>query len=217
MYSQAAAEAQAAADEAQAAADEARRVAEREAAEAAAAAAAEAAAAAAAQKAQEEDVARAAAEEATAKANADAEAAATAKAEAEAAAAEAAAAKQRENEKAAAAAEQAAAPPATFPGAGTMVRQASSGMFEDEDEDGLVVGLHGAVAKAPPASAAARFPLAALAFVAASDLPTGVDPMKREEALSDGDFLDAFGMGPGAFASLPKWKKDAAKKKLGLF
>ena len=40
---------------------------------------------------------------------------------------------------------------------------------------------------------------------------------KKEEFLSDADFATVFGMDKAAFAALPKWKRQAAKKKNGLF
>lgn len=50
-----------------------------------------------------------------------------------------------------------------------------------------------------------------------SMLPPGVDPTKREMALSDTEFLDVFGVGKDSFQSLPLWKRNAKKKEKGLF
>ena len=44
-----------------------------------------------------------------------------------------------------------------------------------------------------------------------------IDPTKKEEYLSDSDFQEVFGMSKTAFGALPKWKRNAAKKKHGLF
>lgn len=45
----------------------------------------------------------------------------------------------------------------------------------------------------------------------------GVVPTERETYLPDGAFEELFGMPKADFAKLPKWKKDNAKKKHGLF
>ena len=50
-----------------------------------------------------------------------------------------------------------------------------------------------------------------------SELPPDVDPTKKEDYLSDDQFLAKFGMDKEAFKLLPQWKKVAAKKKIGLF
>jgi hypothetical protein len=44
-----------------------------------------------------------------------------------------------------------------------------------------------------------------------------IDAHKKEEFLSVADFATVFGMDKAAFAALPKWKRQAAKKKNGLF
>ncbi|CAK0819658.1 unnamed protein product [Prorocentrum cordatum] len=44
-----------------------------------------------------------------------------------------------------------------------------------------------------------------------------VTPTERETFLPDAVFVELFGMGKAEFAKLPKWKKDNAKKKHGLF
>ncbi len=49
------------------------------------------------------------------------------------------------------------------------------------------------------------------------NLPEGVDPTKREEYLDDETFSKVFGMNKDAFRAMPKWKRDDAKKKNGLF
>ncbi|GMH85466.1 hypothetical protein TrST_g506 [Triparma strigata] len=50
-----------------------------------------------------------------------------------------------------------------------------------------------------------------------TSLPSTVDVTKKEQYLSDADFEEAFGMDKDAFAKLPKWKQQGAKKKAGLF
>jgi villin 1/advillin len=47
--------------------------------------------------------------------------------------------------------------------------------------------------------------------------PEGIDPTKKEAYLSDSEFNSAFGMDKASFSKLPKWKRDAKKKELGLF
>mmetsp|Transcript_19999 Transcript_19999/g.43085 ORF Transcript_19999/g.43085 Transcript_19999/m.43085 type:complete len:270 (-) Transcript_19999:1017-1826(-) len=50
-----------------------------------------------------------------------------------------------------------------------------------------------------------------------SALPPGVDPSKREMALSDAEFSHVFGMDKAAFHALPSWKQNSKKKEKGLF
>jgi hypothetical protein len=50
-----------------------------------------------------------------------------------------------------------------------------------------------------------------------SGSPDGVDPAKKESYLEPSVFQSVFGMTKEAFEGLPKWKKDAAKKKVGLW
>lgn len=47
--------------------------------------------------------------------------------------------------------------------------------------------------------------------------PEGVDPARKLEYLTDADFSTAVGMDKSAYDSLPKWKKDNIRKKLGVF
>ena len=68
-------------------------------------------------------------------------------------------------------------------------------------------------AKAAESAAGADFSLAALQGSA----PAGVDPAKKETYLSDVDFQANFAMGKAEFAAMPLWKRQAAKKKAGLF
>jgi len=50
-----------------------------------------------------------------------------------------------------------------------------------------------------------------------ANLPPGTDPSKREELLDETEFRFIFGMGKGKYKSLPDWKKQNLKKKVGLF
>ena len=50
-----------------------------------------------------------------------------------------------------------------------------------------------------------------------SGAPPGVAPHEKEKYLSDDEFCSAFGMKRSDFDALPKWKKQNAKKKAGLF
>lgn len=51
-----------------------------------------------------------------------------------------------------------------------------------------------------------------------NNFPEGaVDLTKKETYLSDGDFNAVFGMDKATFEGQAKWKRDAAKKKVGLF
>jgi len=46
---------------------------------------------------------------------------------------------------------------------------------------------------------------------------SGVPHANKEEFLSVEEFQEAFGMNKAAYTALPGWKKQAAKKKAGLF
>jgi hypothetical protein len=48
-------------------------------------------------------------------------------------------------------------------------------------------------------------------------LPSGVNPLQKDEWLIDGDFEKTFGLGRAEFAKVPKWKRDAQKKEVGLW
>lgn len=54
-------------------------------------------------------------------------------------------------------------------------------------------------------------------IVDASNLPQGVDPLNREQSLSDDEFAAVFAMGKEAFHRLPAWKRTSLKKQFGLF
>lgn len=45
----------------------------------------------------------------------------------------------------------------------------------------------------------------------------GIDPTVKEKYLSDDDFKETFSMGKDAFAAMPLWRRQQAKKKVGLF
>jgi hypothetical protein len=51
----------------------------------------------------------------------------------------------------------------------------------------------------------------------ANPLTIAVDVARKEEYLDDATFLAKFNLSKTAFAALPKWKRDEAKKKVGLF
>uniref|UniRef100_A0A8D0HAH8 Villin-1 n=1 Tax=Sphenodon punctatus TaxID=8508 RepID=A0A8D0HAH8_SPHPU len=61
------------------------------------------------------------------------------------------------------------------------------------------------------------YPLELLANVTADDLPKGVDPNRKEDFLSEEDFMAAFGVSRQAFTTLPRWKQQNLKKAKGLF
>eukprot|EP01031_Cornospumella_fuschlensis_P032521 gene32521-39321_t len=78
-----------------------------------------------------------------------------------------------------------------------------------------------AAAAAPPAAPAASYPAPTPGSFNLEQLkgalPSSVDPTRKEEYLSDADFQKAFGMDRNAFKALAKWKRDDAKKKVGIF
>ena len=45
----------------------------------------------------------------------------------------------------------------------------------------------------------------------------GIDPTVKEKYLSNSDFQELFDMGKDAFAAMPLWRRQQAKKKVGLF
>jgi tetratricopeptide (TPR) repeat protein len=47
--------------------------------------------------------------------------------------------------------------------------------------------------------------------------PQGIDMTRREQYLSDADFEATFGMSKDTFLALPKWKRQRAKREVGLF
>ncbi|KAK3860884.1 hypothetical protein Pcinc_033095, partial [Petrolisthes cinctipes] len=61
------------------------------------------------------------------------------------------------------------------------------------------------------------YPLATLREKDPEKLPQGVDPVHKENHLSDGDFKTVFGMNREAFDKIPQWKQMNLKKKAGLF
>jgi len=49
------------------------------------------------------------------------------------------------------------------------------------------------------------------------EYPPGVDPLKREEHLSDEEFVKVFGMSKEEWSKVADWKKEIEKKKAKLF
>ena len=47
--------------------------------------------------------------------------------------------------------------------------------------------------------------------------PAGVEAANKEKSLNDEDFEATFKMSRGDFDSLPKWKREKAKKDAGIF
>ena len=80
---------------------------------------------------------------------------------------------------------------------------------------------------APAAAAATAVTPAAVVYAAAgtyfsleqlkAGVPAGVDPANKEIYLDDAAFKTLFSMDRAALAAMPKWKRDAEKKKYGLF
>jgi len=60
-------------------------------------------------------------------------------------------------------------------------------------------------------------PYAQLTADKAPNFPAGVDPANREKFLSDAEFSSILGCDKSAFTAMPKWKRDAMKKKAQLF
>uniref|UniRef100_A0A8C7DUG5 Advillin n=1 Tax=Naja naja TaxID=35670 RepID=A0A8C7DUG5_NAJNA len=65
-------------------------------------------------------------------------------------------------------------------------------------------------------SKSAIYPLEVL-LSSLEDLPKDVDPAKKENFLSDDDFMRVFGISQEKFAALPTWKQLHMKKERGLF
>ena len=55
------------------------------------------------------------------------------------------------------------------------------------------------------------------AELAAMDGSSGIDMERKESYLSAGEFVEVFGMERNVFDAMPLWKRQAAKKKAGLF
>jgi len=71
----------------------------------------------------------------------------------------------------------------------------------------------------PAAAAAAPVPVTGTFSLAElkAGVPAGCDPSRKEEYLSPAEFINALGMDKAAFAALPGWKRNDAKKKAGIF
>lgn len=54
-------------------------------------------------------------------------------------------------------------------------------------------------------------------LIKTDNLPSGVDPARKEVHLVDSEFQDVFKMSRDAFDDLPQWRQVALKKKVGLF
>lgn len=63
----------------------------------------------------------------------------------------------------------------------------------------------------------AKYPLGMLCGIDAAELPAQVDPQNKELHLTYDDFMAVFAMQVGDFEALPAWRKQALKKKHGLF
>ena len=70
-----------------------------------------------------------------------------------------------------------------------------------------------------PAAAAAAAPVSGTFSYdeLKTGVPAGVDPARKEEYLDAATFAKIFGSDKATFLALPKWKRDAKKKELGLF
>jgi hypothetical protein len=81
------------------------------------------------------------------------------------------------------------------------------------------VATGGSSASSPaPVSNGSKHPLAALQHKKdPKDLPSGVEPTRKEEYLQDSDFATVFKVSRDDFVKLPNWKKESLKKAAGLF
>ncbi|XP_042328327.1 villin-1 isoform X2 [Sceloporus undulatus] len=61
------------------------------------------------------------------------------------------------------------------------------------------------------------YPLEKLVNMPAEELPKDVNPTRKEDYLSEEDFLAVFGMSRHEFATLAAWKQQSLKKEKGLF
>lgn len=75
------------------------------------------------------------------------------------------------------------------------------------------------VPKAAPAPAPAPAPVPSPVPSSGDDAPEGdgIDPTRREAALSDAEFQETFKMSKTEFYALPKWKQVKLKKETGYF
>jgi len=80
-------------------------------------------------------------------------------------------------------------------------------------EEALATPVASVVASSYPDAVPGSFSLDDLK----AGLPDGVDPTRKEQYLDDAAFAECFSMDRAKFDALPKWKRDAAKKKAGLF
>jgi len=61
------------------------------------------------------------------------------------------------------------------------------------------------------------YSIAVLRIKDTDELPDEIDPTKKEDFLSDGDFEMVFEMNREAFTALPSWKQQNLKKKAGIY
>ncbi|KAF2351875.1 Villin headpiece [Trinorchestia longiramus] len=61
------------------------------------------------------------------------------------------------------------------------------------------------------------YPMAILRIRDGDKLPDDIDPTRKEDYMSDDDFSREFGMDRETFSSLPDWKRQNLKKKIGIY
>jgi len=61
------------------------------------------------------------------------------------------------------------------------------------------------------------YPMTVLRLKDSDKLPDDIDPVHKEEYMTDGDLQREFNMDREKFASLPQWKKNDLKKKAGIY
>ena len=96
----------------------------------------------------------------------------------------------------------------------------SNGQSYEEMKKALVAGGAGGELTSSVAAELAKFSLSqryTYAQLTSDTLPEGVDPLNKEQYLSDEEFKARFGIARAEFNGLPGWKKVNAKKKAGLY
>jgi len=66
-------------------------------------------------------------------------------------------------------------------------------------------------------SGARTYPIAVLREQDPEKLPEGVDPIRKEDYLCEGDFITVFGCSREEYEKMPKWKRDNKKKAAAIF
>ena len=79
--------------------------------------------------------------------------------------------------------------------------------LREEDIVGVGDSVSASISSAPSPTHAEEKP----------SLPQGVDPLHKEQALSDSEFFNVFGMDKIDFYALPAWKRTNKKKEKGFF